>query len=400
MALVASLTFEQARACVLSKVTEAPASPRIEEIGLAEAAGRVLAERVVADRDYPPVARSVRDGFAVRAADLPGELDILGEVRAGETFAGEMHAGQAVEIMTGAPVPRGADAVVMIETVRLEERRVMVDRAAKPGQFINPQGSEARAGEILLDSGKRLDFTGVAMLAAVGKARVAVYAAPRVAILATGDEIVPVADTPREFQIRNSNVYSLAAQVSRRGGAPEILPVALDEIQHTGELIERGLDADLLLISGGVSAGKYDIVERMLAGLGAEFYFDRVLIQPGQPLVFGRARGKFFFGLPGNPASTMVTFEIFARAALELLGGQEEITLHMPFARLTREFHHRTGLTRFLPAHLSADGAEVTPVPWHGSGDVPALTRANAFLVAEADRAEWSAGDLIRVLLK
>ena len=381
-------------------VRAARVAPPVESVPLEAAAGRVLAEALRADRDYPAVARSVRDGYAVRAIDLPAGLEVIGEVRAGQSFAGEVGWNQAVEIMTGAPLPRGADAVVMIETVRLEERRVMVDRAAKPGQFINPQGSEARAGEILLDSGKRLDFTGVAMLAAVGKARVAVYAAPRVAILATGDEIVPVADTPREFQIRNSNVYSLAAQVSRRGGAPEILPVALDEIQHTGELIERGLDADLLLISGGVSAGKYDIVERMLAGLGAEFYFDRVLIQPGQPLVFGRARGKFFFGLPGNPASTMVTFEIFARAALELLGGQEEITLHMPFARLTREFHHRTGLTRFLPAHLSADGAEVTPVPWHGSGDVPALTRANAFLVAEADRAEWSAGDLIRVLLK
>ena len=381
-------------------VRAARVAPPVESVPLEAAAGRVLAEALRADRDYPAVARSVRDGYAVRAIDLPAGLEVIGEVRAGQSFAGEVGWNQAVEIMTGAPVPRGADAVVMIETVRLEERRVMVDRAAEPGQFINPQGSEARAGEILLDSGKRLDFTGVAMLAAVGKARVAVYAAPRVAILATGDEIVPVADTPREFQIRNSNVYSLAAQVSRRGGAPEILPVALDEIQHTGELIERGLDADLLLISGGVSAGKYDIVERMLAGLGAEFYFDRVLIQPGQPLVFGRARGKFFFGLPGNPASTMVTFEIFARAALELLGGQEEITLHMPFARLTREFHHRTGLTRFLPAHLSADGAEVTPVPWHGSGDVPALTRANAFLVAEADRAEWSAGDLIRVLLK
>jgi molybdopterin molybdotransferase len=201
-------------------VRAARAAPPVESVPLEAAAGRVLAEALRADRDYPAVARSVRDGYAVRAIDLPAGLEVIGEVRAGQSFAGEVGWNQAVEIMTGAPVPRGADAVVMIETVRLEERRVMVDRAAEPGQFINPQGSEARAGEILLDSGKRLDFTGVAMLAAVGKARVAVYAAPRVAILATGDEIVPVADTPREFQIRNSNVYSLAAQVSRRGGAP------------------------------------------------------------------------------------------------------------------------------------------------------------------------------------
>ncbi len=189
-------------------------------------------------------------------------------------------------------------------------------------------------------------------------------------------------------------------QVQRAGGVPEILPVARDEHAHTRELIERGLSADLLLLSGGVSAGKYDLVERVLAALGAEFFFDRVLIQPGQPLVFGRARGKFFFGLPGNPSSTMVTFEIFARAAVELLSGQEDIALHMPYAKLTSEFHHRVGLTRFLPAHLSADGEEVTPVVWHGSSDVPALTRANAFLVVDADRAEWQKGDLIRILLK
>jgi molybdopterin molybdotransferase len=277
---------------------------------------------------------------------------------------------------------------------------VTVDQTAKAGQFINPQASEARAGDTLLAPGKRLDYTDVALLAAAGRERVQVCAKPRVAIIATGDEIVPVAETPRDFQIRNSNVYSLAAQSARAGGVPIILPVARDEMAHTRELIERGLSADLLLLSGGVSAGKYDIVEPVLEGLGAEFFFDRVLIQPGQPLVFGKARGKFFFGLPGNPSSTMVTFEIFARAALELLGGQAEIALHMPFARLTEDFNHRVGLTRFLPARLSPDGAEVTPIAWRGSSDVPALTRANAFMVVDADRPAWQAGDWIRVLLK
>jgi molybdopterin molybdotransferase len=168
----------------------------------------------------------------------------------------------------------------------------------------------------------------------------------------------------------------------------------------TRELIERGLASDLLLLSGGVSAGKYDIVERVLADLGAEFYFDRVLIQPGQPLVFGRARETFFFGLPGNPASTMVTFEIFARAAVEMLGGRQEPILPLTLARLTVPFRHKTGLTRFLPAKLSASGVDLTPVPWQGSSDVPALSRANAFLVADADRESWVAGDLIRVLPK
>ena len=251
-----------------------------------------------------------------------------------------------------------------------------------------------------MHAGKRLDYSDAAMLAAFGRTNVKVYRRPVAAIVATGDEIVEVRQVPDEFQIRNSNVYSLAAQVARAGGIPQVLPVARDNPGHTREIIERGLAADLLLISGGVSAGKYDIVEPVLAGLGAEFFFDRVLIQPGQPLVFGRARERFFFGLPGNPSSTMVTFEILARAALDLLSGQEEISLHMPLARLTREFHCKTGITRFLPARLSADGAEITPVRWSGSGDMPALTRANAFLVTDPGRGEYPRGELIRVLLK
>jgi molybdopterin molybdotransferase len=365
-----------------------------------DAAGRVLADDVAADRDTPALARSVRDGYAVRAADAPGELQVIGEARAGGRFGGFVGPGQAVEIMTGAPVPDGADAVAMVEYTRREGDRVRIDRPAAPQQFINPRGCEAAAHEIVLRAGVRLDYSGVAALAAFGRERVKVFRKPRAAILATGDEIVEAGQTPEDFQIRNSNAWSLAAQVARAGGEPAVLPVARDNEGHTREMVESGLTADLLLLSGGVSAGKYDVVERVLAGLGAEFYFDRVLIQPGQPLVFGRARGKFFFGLPGNPASTMVTFELFARAALELLGGQEETALHMPYARLTREFRHRPGIERFLPARLSADGGEVTPVGWSGSGDIPAMTRANAYLVADADRAEYPRGELIRVLLK
>ncbi|HYW42913.1 MAG TPA: gephyrin-like molybdotransferase Glp [Bryobacteraceae bacterium] len=397
---MATLTFSEARETVLSEVSAARGVPAVEEAPLESAAGRVLAEDVAADRDSPAVARSVRDGFAVRAIDLPGELQVVGEVRAGERFPGEVGPGQAVEIMTGAPVPAGADAVVMIEHASRRNGRVKIDRSAEPHQFINPRGCEAAAHEIVLHAGSRLDYSGLAMLAAFGRSSAKVYRIPEVAIVATGDEIVEVHQAPEEFQIRNSNAWSLAAQVKRAGGVPRILPVARDTVEHTRQVIERGLGADLLLLSGGVSAGKYDVVEEVLAGLGATFYFDRVLIQPGQPLVFGSAAGKFFFGLPGNPASTMVTFEVLARAALELLAGQSEAALHMPLARLTRDFQHRPGLTRFLPARLSADGAEVTPVNWHGSGDVPAMTRANAFLVADSDRAQYPRGELIRVLLK
>jgi molybdopterin molybdotransferase len=237
-------------------------------------------------------------------------------------------------------------------------------------------------------------------LAMVGRECVTVYRKPRIAILPTGDEIVEVGERPLSFQIRNSNALSLAAQVVRAGGDPEVLPIARDNYESTQSLIERGLQADLLLLSGGVSAGKYEIVETVLADLGAEFYFDRVKIQPGQPLVYGSAQGKQFFGLPGNPASTMVTFEIFARAAVELLSGANEALLPLLRAKLSKELRHKPGLTRFLPAHVSADGSTVAPETWHGSGDIPALARANAFLVADANRESWMAGEDIRVLLK
>jgi molybdopterin molybdotransferase len=397
---VPPLTFVDARETVLRTVRHGRTRPAIEEIPLAEASGRVLAADAAADRDSPALSRSMRDGYAVRAIDLLGQLEIIGEVRAGERFAGELGPRQAVEIMTGAPIPAGADAVVMIEHTWREGGRVAIDRTAEAGQFINPRGCEAAAHEILLCAGTRLDYTDIALLAAIGQARVKVYRRPVVAIVATGDEIVEVHEIPEEFQIRNSNAWSLAAQVTRAGGTPDVLPVARDTVEHTREMIARGLQADLLLLSGGVSAGKYDVVEPVLAELGAEFYFDRVLIQPGQPLVFGCAGGTFFFGLPGNPSSTMLTFEVFARAAVELLAGQEETALQMPLARLTCEFRHKSGLTRFLPARLSADGSEVTPVKWHGSGDIPALTRAHAYLVADPDRAVYARGELIRILSK
>ena len=395
-----TLSFEQARACVLREVSAARPVPATEQIPALEAAGRVLAETVFADRDYPPFPRAARDGFAVRAADVPGELHVIGEVRAGEIYRGSLSAREAVEIMTGAPLPAGADAVVMVEHTEREGNRVRVGRALTPGENFGAQGQEARRGESVLQVGQRLAFAQIAMLAMVGRECAAVYRKPRVAIIPTGDEIVEAGVNPERFQIRNSNAWSMAVQVGRAGGDPQILPIARDNYESTRGLIEQGLDADLLLLSGGVSAGKYDIVERVMADLGAEFFFDRVLLQPGQPLVFGRVHGKFFFGLPGNPASTMVTFEVFARAAVELLGGAQEAPLRLLQARLSKDFRQKTGLTRFLPAQVSADGSTVAPEPWQGSGDIGALSRANAFLVTEPDRESWAAGEMIRVLLK
>jgi molybdopterin molybdotransferase len=397
---VTALTFEEARRTVVERVRAGRRRPDVEVVGIEDAAGRVLAAPVCADRDYPPLDRALRDGFAVRAADVPGELAIAGEVRAGERFAGKVGPGQAVEIMTGAPVPEGADAVVMVEQVTVRGGRVAVQRALETGENVSPRGAEAARGETVLAPGARLGYPEVGMLAAVGMTRVEVFRRPVAAILSTGDEIVNLGREPEGHQIRNSNSWSLAAQVTRAGGVARILPVAADTIGHTLELIQDGLEADLLLLSGGVSAGKYDVVEQALERLGAEFWFTRVLIQPGQPLVSGRVREKFFFGLPGNPASTMVCFELFARAALELLGGQEDTLLPLLESRLAADFQHRPGLTRFLPARLSEDGRALTPLRWAGSGDMAALARANAYLVAEPDRPEYKAGERIRVMLK
>ncbi len=393
-----TLSFADARATVLREVRNAGFRPPIESVSLREAHLRILAEDIAADRDLPPFHRSVRDGFAVRAADLPGTLKIIGEVAAGAVFPGTVTPGTAVEIMTGAPMPEGADCVVMIEHCTVSGDTVTTDRTLTAGTHIAPRGCEALQGTPLLAAGSRIDYPAIALLASTGHPTVQVYRKPRVAILATGNEIVEVDQTPAPQQIRNSNAQSLAAQVERAGGEAVILPIAPDTEPETRALIEQGLQADLLVLSGGVSAGKYDVVEPAFAALAAEFFFDRVRIQPGQPLVFGRAQGKFFFGLPGNPASTMVTFEIFARAAIELLSGATDAPLYLTLAKLTQPFRHKTGLTRFLPAILSC--TEVTPVAWQGSGDVPSLCRANAYMVVDSDQADYTAGDLIPVLLK
>lgn len=395
-----ALSFADARQCVLAQVGGACAHRHAEHVPLAAAHGRVLACDIRADRDYPPLPRSVRDGFAVRAQDLPGDLHILGEVRAGQTFSGSVIPGTAVEIMTGAPVPAGADAVVMVEHVRVEGGLVHCPQSAAPGDFIDPAGSMCRAGDIVLPPGRRLDAAGIAALATFGIDPAPVCPRPRVAIIATGDELVDVSASPLPHQVRNSNAVSLAAQVTRAGGVAHVLPCAPDTLEATRALIEEGLLFDLLLLSGGVSAGKYDVVENAFRSLDAEFYFDRVLIQPGQPLVFGRCRGTFFFGLPGNPASTMVCFEVFARAALELLSGIAEPSLPLFDAVLTQPLTVRPGLTRFLPAWLDAGPPRVRPVRWQGSGDIAALARANCYLVTSPDRGEYAAGDPIQVLLR
>jgi molybdopterin molybdotransferase len=410
------LSFEDARRVVEGQAARVGPCGT-EAVDLLAAAGRVLAEPVVADRDLPPFPRATRDGYAVRSADLsslPATLDVIGEIKAGEKLEripSNVGRGQAAAIMTGAPVPASADAVVMVEFTSQAGKRVEISRSVAAGENIVPRGAEAKLGATLLDSGARLNEAAIGLAASVGKARLRVFKRPRVAVLTTGDELVGLDEAPGPTQIRNSNTYSLAAQILKCGGEPVLLPVAPDELGGLRKLIEEGLKSDLLLMTGGVSMGRYDLVEQALAELHAEFFFTGAKIQPGRPVVFGKCgagalarenRDTYFFGLPGNPVSTMVTFELFARPMVEALAGQSAEKLRFLRVRLKSEIRVKTGLTRFLPAILSGefDDSEVELVAWQGSGDVAATARANCYAVIPPDRERIPAGEWIAVMLR
>jgi len=401
------LTFEEARRVVEQHAAQV--RPQVAETTqLLSSAGRILAEKIVADRDFPPFRRAMRDGYAVKAADvanLPVTLEVIGEIKAGilpEDLPANLETGQTAGIMTGAPAPEGADAVVMVEYTSLTDNRVTITRGIASGDNIVPAGSEAKQGDSLLQPGTRIDYGAIAVAASVGRESLSVFRRPEVAILSTGDEIVEIGARPGPHQIRNSNSYSLAAQVQAAGGTPRMLGVARDEAVHLRFLMEQGLKHDLLLLTGGVSMGKYDLVEQVLSEFGAEFFFTGAQIQPGRPVVFGRARERYFFGLPGNPISTMVTFDLFVRPMLDALAGMVPEKLRFLRARLKADIHTKTGLKRFLPGRLSGEfeQAEVELAGWHGSGDLAAMGRSNCYVVIPPDRESISEGEWVAVMVR
>lgn len=409
------LSFEEAQQLVVAHADLLHKQQRqSEQVPLLASLGRTLAEDIVADRDFPPFPRATRDGYALRSEDLqrsPAELRVVGQIRAGGDFPpgfAKLEAGQALAIMTGAPVPDAADAVVMVEHAERRENIVRILRPVSAGENIVFRGSEGQGGSVLVAGGTVISHTQIAVAAAVGSAIVSVCLRPKIAVLPTGDEVVPIDQRPSDHQIRNSNSFSLAAQILAAGGEPVQLPIAPDQPAKLRELIRRGLESDLLLMSGGVSAGEYDLVEDTLAEFSAEFFFTGVQIQPGKPLVFGRARSSegrqqrwtYFFGLPGNPISTMVTFELFARMLVRSLSGAAAELRHGTKARLANAVRVKTGLTRFLPARLSGrwNDAQVTTVKWQGSGDIGAFARADCLLVIPPDRERFEQGDMMAVL--
>jgi len=398
------LTYEQARRTVIEQVEKAKGPRATANVSVWDALGFVLAEEVKTDREYPPFHRSTRDGYAVRAAEVSAgaTLRCVAEIKAGDTVTHSLLGGTCVQIMTGAAVPDGADAVVMIEHTSRDGDSVRFERAAQPGQNIVPRGSEAQRGETILSPGMRLGYAELALAAQVGATQLYCGRKPRLAILSTGDEVVSVDQQPGAFQIRNSNSVSLAAQVRLAGGEPVLLSNAADRIDDLRAKIERGLKEDVLVLSGGVSMGKYDLVETVLKELGAQFYFDAVAIRPGKPAVFAKCGDTFVFGLPGNPVSTMVTFDLFVVPAIDLVSGAPARDLPLVEARLGEALNEKQGLAHFLPARVEWRGTtpEVKALPWQGSGDIAALARANCYLVVAADRGQVSAGETVPILLR
>jgi molybdopterin molybdotransferase len=412
-------SYEEAAALVATRARKLAklTNPRTERVPLAHAAGRILATAIAADDDQPPFARSTRDGYACRAAEASAHnaLPIAGSTHAGQFPAGPLPEGQAWEIMTGAPVPAGADCVVMLEHVAKSANKVRLlqKRTIKPGENVVAKGAQGHRGDEQLPAGAKLAPAQISLAASCGYTHLNVYVRPRIAILTTGDELVPVRATPGPGKIRNSNAPMLAALVANAGAEPVVLPTVSDTAKALDAALAQALEADMLLISGGVSAGKFDLVEPALARLGATFHFTGVRIQPGKPLVFGQIAqkrksptAKVFFGLPGNPISSAATFHLFAAPIIAALAGSHETHPRFVLAHLSRDTDRKTkpGLTRFLPALCTFNPSinelpQVALVPWHGSGDLTAFAQSNCFLVIPEDAAFSTAGTTVRILL-
>ena len=395
------LSVSQAQALVLEHARPLPS----EAVPLApDALGLVLAEDVASDLDMPPYDKALMDGYAVRSADLgegQGTLTVIEEITAGHTPTRAVGAGQASRIMTGAPMPGRADAVVMVErTCALGDDRVRVEDRPSPGQNVLARGREMRRGDTVLAAGAVLRPQELGLLAAVGRTEARVHPAPRVAVLSTGDEVVEVTQVPGPGQIRNSNSPMLLAQARRAGGLPRYLGIARDRLDSLCPLVAEGLRSDILVLSGGVSAGKLDLVPGVLRELGVEAHFHKVEMKPGKPVFFGTRDATLVFGLPGNPVSALVCFELFVRPAVRRLGGRADLGPWLVQAVLTEDFAYRTDRPTYHPAWLDGGGQgwRVRPVPWFGSPDLRGLTRANAFVVFPAGDHRHRAGQVCSVL--
>jgi len=386
-------------------VLEQTSSLGTESVPIDDVRGRILAEDVVADTDLPPFDRAQMDGYAVRAADVeqtPARLTIAGESAAGAGWHQEMKAGQAVRIMTGAPVPAGADAVQQVELTREDgEGVVEILEPVTSGRSIVRQADEIRAGETVLSAGEEINAAMVATLASFGYAHVEVGARPRVAVMATGSELVDVDQKPGRDQIRDSNNYTISAYASLAGATVERFPLAGDDTEELKRQISHAAGtADVLITSGGVSMGVYDFTKAALKELGAEIFFERVALRPGKPTVFARLGDTLVFGLPGNPVSVAVTFTLFARTALRAMQRATNPNLAEETAVLAREVKGAKDRDSYLPALLRTDEKGTClaePLKWGGSSDFVAFARATSLIVVAAGSSN-AAGSRVKCL--
>ena len=393
------LTYDQAIAQILGQIAPLPSLA----LPLLDARGCVLAEDLFAPQAVPPFDNSSMDGFAVRAADLarlPATLPIQGDIPAGALSLPTLTPGQALRIMTGAPVPPGADTVVPVEDTEARGEDVAFLQPFEPGQNIRRAGEDVPAGSLVVASGSLVRPAEVGMAAVVGRATVRVHPRPRVAIISTGDELVEPGQALQSGQIYNSNAYALAAQVAEAGGIVTHRLHARDTADSLREAFDACAGADVLLTSGGVSVGDYDFVKAVFAERGTMDFW-RVAIRPGKPVAFGRWGETVFFGLPGNPVSSMVTFELFVRPALRRLRGLAEPSRPTVTARLTEDAGHTMGRQSYQRAVVTPEGGgySVTPVSKQGSGMMRSMVLANALLVIPADVSIIPAGGVGTVLL-
>ena len=383
-----------------------------EQIALNDALGLVTAEDVLSLEDSPPFDKSLMDGYAVLASDIAAghcELDVVDEVTAGRMPSRDIASGQTTRIMTGAPIPKGANAVVPVELTELvdgnpDRVRILLD-SIEPEKHVIRSGTNKRAGEEIVPAGRMLRAQELAALAELGSARVSVRRKPSVAVLATGDELVTTDQTPGPGQIRNSNETMLCGQVCNAGAVSIPLGIARDNSEDLRRHIEDGLNADILLLSGGVSAGKLDLVPSELERAGVEQIFHKVRVKPGKPVWFGVLRrgsnSCLVFGLPGNPVSSMVCFELFVRTTIRRLMGQFPAIPQLLTARLTHSHSHKDDRETYFPASVewTADGPTVQLMKWHGSSDLQSTVDADAMVVFPPEPKEYSLNDRVEVVL-
>ena len=395
------LTVAAAQRCVI----EAMKRLGTESVPLQQALGRVLAEDVRANRDQPPYDVSAMDGFAIRSADVahaPAVLEIIEDIKAGDMPTRIVQAGQCARIMTGAPVPQGADAVIRVEDTQVvSDSRVQINVAVKPRNDIRDRGENMKQGEVVLQAGTEITPGVVGMLAMVKAASVLVYRQPRVAILSTGDELEGLSDPFDANKIPDANSYALMAQVQALGITPVLLGIARDDPDDLKVALQRGLQYDVLLVSGGTSVGVHDYVRPTLEALGVQMKFWRVAMKPGHPMAFGVAAGTFVFGLPGNPVSSMVCFEEFVAPALRCSMGHSKLYRSTVTARLARDVKHKHSRTEFVRVMLSKDGDALvaTPTGDQGSGILRSMAMAEGLMVVHATSKGVAAGEQVTVQL-